>query len=150
MALTVNISSNLKLHVWNQVQWCLNICFSTLLLSAAQQLLAVWIDYTTRLLQAIDQFPFQENIALEMAARLAHLHDLGIIDRDIKPANVLVFTQHYCTLDDRQELEHVFQTRPIICKLADFGECRSVINQESNVCRMLWPILTVERPPIEP
>ena len=70
--------------------------------------------------EAIDQFPFQEKIALETAAGLAHLHDLEIVHRDIKPANVLVSNHHYCTLDDRQELEHAFQTRPIICELADF------------------------------
>ena len=33
--------------------------------------------------EAIDQFPFQEKIALETAAGLAHLHDLGIVHRDI-------------------------------------------------------------------
>ena len=31
--------------------------------------------------EAIDQFPFQEKIALETAAGLAHLHDLGIVHR---------------------------------------------------------------------
>ena len=31
----------------------------------------------------------------------------------------------------------MFQARPIICKLADFGESRSAINQTSNVCRMV-------------
>ena len=33
-ALTVNMSSNWKLHAWNHVQWCLNICFLTSLLPA--------------------------------------------------------------------------------------------------------------------
>ena len=33
--------------------------------------------------EAVDEFPFQEKIALETAAGLAHLHDLGIVHRDI-------------------------------------------------------------------
>ena len=33
--------------------------------------------------EAIDKFSFKENIALETAAWLAHLHDLGIVHRDI-------------------------------------------------------------------
>ena len=73
----------------------------------------------------------------ETAGGLACLHDLGTVYPDVKPANVLVSNQHYCTLDDRLELEHVFQTRPIICKLLDFGESRSIINQTINVCRMV-------------
>ena len=31
----------------------------------------------------------------------------------------------------------MFQARPIICSLADFGESRSAINQTSNVCHMV-------------
>ncbi|XP_068700833.1 cyclin-dependent kinase 9-like [Montipora foliosa] len=82
--------------------------------------------------EALDQFALPEKIASETAAGLAHLHDLGIVHRDIKPSNVLVSNQIYCSLEDRQELEYVFQARPIICKLADFGESRSAINQTSN------------------
>ena len=72
--------------------------------------------------KAVNQFAFQERIAREMASGLSHLHDLGIIHRDIKPTNVLVSNQHYCALKDKQDLGHEFQTRPIICNLADFGE----------------------------
>ena len=86
--------------------------------------------------EAIDQFPLQEKIALETVAGFAYLHDLGIVHGDIKPANVLASNQHYCILVDRQEIEHVFQARLIICKLADFGESRSAINQK-NVCPMV-------------
>ena len=87
--------------------------------------------------EALDQFALQEKMASETASRLAHFHDLGIVHRDIKPANVLVSNQNYCSLEDRQELEYVFQARPINCKLADFGENLSAINQTSNVCRMV-------------
>lgn len=31
----------------------------------------------------------------------------------------------------------MFQARPIICKLADFGESRSALNQTRNACRMV-------------
>ena len=31
----------------------------------------------------------------------------------------------------------MFKDQPIICKLADFGESRSAINQTNNVCRMV-------------
>ena len=87
--------------------------------------------------KAVEQFAFQERIARETAAGLAHLPELGIVHRDIKPSNVLVSNQHYFASTDKQELEHMFQTRPIICKLADFGESRSAINQTNSVCRMV-------------
>ena len=86
---------------------------------------------------AVEQFSFQEKIARDTATGLAHLHGLGIVHRDIKPANVLVSNQHYCAFKDRQDLENVFKDQPIICKLADFGESRSAINQTNNVCRMV-------------
>ena len=31
----------------------------------------------------------------------------------------------------------MFQARPIICKLADFGESRSAIDQTSNLCHIV-------------
>ena len=96
--------------------------------------------------EALDKLALREKIAGETVAGLAHLHDLGIVHQDIKPANVLVSNQNYCSLEDRQELEHVFQARPIICKLADFGESQSTINQTSNVCRMVPSNIVIGTP----
>ena len=96
--------------------------------------------------EALDKFALWEKIAGETVAGLAHLHDLGIVHQDSKPANVLVSNQNYCSLEDRQELEHVFQARPIICKLADFGESQSTINQTSNVCRRVPSNIVIGTP----
>lgn len=55
---------------------------------------------------------------------LKYLHSQGIAHRDLKPANVLVGNSHYSSLA-MEDMGTVFQDRPIICKLTDFGESRS-------------------------
>ena len=85
----------------------------------------------------IQQFPqFHYRIAEDSARGLAYLHNLGIVHRDIKPANVLVSNQHYCTMTDPKALQKLFKEKPIICKLADFGESRSAVNQTAQLCRL--------------
>ena len=52
--------------------------------------------------------------------------------RDIKPRNVLVSNTHYCNLTNPHEIEQAWLQEGIICKLADFGEHRSVMHQLRN------------------
>ena len=52
---------------------------------------------------------------------LKYLHSQGIAHRDLKPANVLVGNSHYSSLA-MEDMGTVFQDRPIICKLTNFGE----------------------------
>ena len=72
-------------------------------------------------------------IASDVTKGLAHLHDLEIAHRDLKPSNVLISNQHYCYLDDSRELRRQKAARPVICKLADFGESRSQMLQTDRV-----------------
>ena len=53
-------------------------------------------------------------------------------NRDLKPSNVLVSNQHYSSLS-KDQMEIHFSSRPIICKLADFGESRSTSIQTKSV-----------------
>ena len=79
--------------------------------------------------KAIEQFPFQEKIALETAAGLAHLHEFGIV-QVIKPANVLVSNWRYCTLDDRQELSVI----PSFRIWSNFPPCRRSAIPSFRIC----------------
>lgn len=70
----------------------------------------------------VHKFPLQHKIVEDVSRGVAHLHKQGIVHRDIKPANVLVSNQHYSTFTDKEVLQQLFKTQPIVCKLADFGE----------------------------
>ena len=55
----------------------------------------------------------------------SYLHSKDIVHRDIKPANVLVSNSHYKSYK-YEELEMAFAKKPIICKLGDLGEAKSM------------------------
>ena len=60
-------------------------------------------------------------IAKDISNGLVHLHSLGISHRDLKPANILVSNQHFNDMEN----ERLWESKPIICKLTDFGDSRS-------------------------
>ena len=63
--------------------------------------------------------------ALDVASGLKYLHDHHLAHRDLKPENVLVSNHHYQNLHDPEKIESMVSIKPLICKLADFGESRS-------------------------
>lgn len=67
-------------------------------------------------------------IAKDVANGLKYLHDNNIVHRDLKPANILVSNQHYTHMHG-DELEFMWNYKPVVCKIADFGEGRSAIIQ---------------------
>lgn len=71
--------------------------------------------------------------AEEIVHGLAYLHSRGVAHRDLKPANILVSNQHYCSLSDEDDISRQFQSRPIACKLTDFGESRSLLVQTQSL-----------------
>ena len=66
---------------------------------------------------------------MEIVEGLAYLHSKEIAHRDLKPTNILISNQHYAELSDDEEITRQYNSRPIACKLADFGESRSLLIQ---------------------
>ena len=63
-------------------------------------------------------------IGYQVSNGLAYLHGKETACRDLKAKNILVSNKHYCHLSDKERTK-IFAEKPIICKLADFGESRS-------------------------
>ena len=67
-------------------------------------------------------------IAKDIAIGLNFLHKNDIVHRDLKPANILVSNKHYAHMQG-EKLQSMWNTSPVVCKIADFGESRSRIIQ---------------------
>ena len=67
-------------------------------------------------------------IAKDVAIASNHLHENNIVHRDLKQANILVSNKHYAHTQG-EELQNMWNTCPIVWKIADFGESRSRIIQ---------------------
>ena len=72
-------------------------------------------------------------IASDAAKGLSYLHQQDIVHRDLKPMNILISNQHYCNLEDSQEIERLKSVIPVVCKLADFGLSRLQLLQTNKV-----------------
>lgn len=70
-------------------------------------------------------------MARDIIKAVAYLHSENMVHRDIKPANVLISNAHYTENTPEEEIMRC----PIICKLGDLGESRSIAIKTRNVMR---------------
>ena len=56
------------------------------------------------------------------------MRENNIVHRDIKANNVIVSNLHYSSCRE-SELTERFSKQPVICKLGDLGEARSIVAQ---------------------
>ncbi len=75
----------------------------------------------------------QQKIARDVVTAIDYFHNRNIVHRNIKPRNVLVSNTHYCNLTNPHEIEQAWLQEGIVCKLADFGKSRSVMNQTETI-----------------
>ena len=66
-------------------------------------------------------------MASDIGKGLAYLHDSNMVHREIKPGNILATNTH--SAHKIKYLASLFEKKPVIWKLADFGEGRSKITQ---------------------
>ena len=73
--------------------------------------------------------------ALDVVSGLKYLHQNNIAHRDLKPSNILVSNRHYHHLSDQEKIKQIISIKPLVCKLADFGESRSTDIQTQNILK---------------
>ena len=76
-----------------------------------------------------DSFPgIRKIIASDVVCAMSYLHTRDIVRKNINPANALVSNFHYKSYK-HVELEMGFGKKPIVCKLGNLGEARSMYTQ---------------------
>ena len=91
-----------------------------------------------------DSFPGIANvITSDVVCAVSYLHSRDTVHSDIKPGNILVSNSHYKSYK-HNELEMTFGKEPIVCKLRDLGEARSVYKQ-TNALTDVNPTTAVHR-----
>ena len=93
------------------------------------------LDQLLQYLSTEDLFTYFPGIlnamAIDIGKGLAHLHENNLVHRDIKPGDILVINTHYA--QETKYIASLFEKKPVICKLADFGEGRSEMAQTKTV-----------------
>lgn len=71
-------------------------------------------------------------IAKDVVTGLSYLHSKGVAHRDLKPGNVLVSNQHFKGGLTREEQVELWQRKPCVAKLTDFGESWGKLSQSTD------------------
>ena len=95
-----------------------------------------YLDFLSDKETAMTSFAcLHSKIAEDVAVGLQFLHDRNIVHRDLKPANVLISSQHYSSSKNQAEIEGFWaRNEAIVCKLTDFGESRTELQQTATLC----------------
>ena len=72
----------------------------------------------------------------DIALGVEYLHENDIVHHDLKPGNVLTSNEHYSNMDE-DGIKDTWFRNDIVCKLVDFGESRSSVQQTNTICHTM-------------
>ena len=76
----------------------------------------------------VSSFPNLFNfVAKGIFTGLAYLHENNIVHRDVKPSNIIASNTHYSNEESTKQ-EELFAEQPVVCKITDLGEARSLVS----------------------
>ena len=76
----------------------------------------------------VSSFPNLLNlVAKGIFTGIAYLHENNIVHRDVKPSNIIASNTHYSNEESTKQ-EELFAEQPVVCKIADLGEARSLVS----------------------